>query len=239
MDIAYPQLTASNNQPSQLSAFIILLAMLLAAGAAVLLKPTQIIAEQQAKINLETMVPKQFGDWRIDDSIKPILASAEVRQELGKIYNQLLSRTYMNTLGQKVMLSIAYGSNQGNDELQVHRPEFCYKAQGFELHSVVDDMLITPAGAISVKRLEATQGLRIEPITYWIVIGEKATLPGIGRKLTQLKYGLTGKVPDGMLVRISSIMGDRQTAYLLQDTFINEMLKAMNPISQIKMIGEI
>jgi EpsI family protein len=119
---------------------------------------------------------------------------------------------------------MSYGGNQGSDEMQVHRPEYCYVAQGFELKKISDEFLTVPPSKIAVRRLEATQGARVEPITYWITIGDKATLPGVSRKIAQLKYGLTGNVPDGMLVRVSSLSSDRNKAYQLQNIFINELL---------------
>ena len=39
------------------------LAMLAAAGLALAITPTSKIADQGPKIDLETMIPKQFGEW--------------------------------------------------------------------------------------------------------------------------------------------------------------------------------
>ena len=51
---------------------------------------------------------------------------------LDRLYEQQLSRTYENAQGYRIMLSIAYGGNQ-RDELELHKPEVCYVAQGFVL----------------------------------------------------------------------------------------------------------
>ena len=37
------------------------------------LTPTQKIADQQEKIDLEIMIPAKFGDWQIDKSIVQLL----------------------------------------------------------------------------------------------------------------------------------------------------------------------
>ena len=42
------------------------LAMLAAAGLAIAITPTSKIADQGPKIDLETMIPKQFGEWKMD-----------------------------------------------------------------------------------------------------------------------------------------------------------------------------
>jgi len=211
--------------------------MIGAAGLALAMKPTHMLAEGIAKISLEDMIPKQFADWRVDPAIAPVVPDPALQANLDKLYNQTLARTYVNGRGERIMLSIAYGGDQSGDSTQVHRPEFCYAAQGFQLLYNVVDALGTQYGELPVRRLIATQGARKEPITYWITIGDKATLPGIGRKLMQIRYGLTGKVPDGMLVRVSSIGGDTRREYELQNRFINELLAATSPSDRVRLIG--
>lgn len=211
--------------------------MLVAAALAIVLKPTRHLADRQAPIELERMVPKDFGDWHIDPTVVPIKVSPDVQASLDRIYNQVIDRSYVNSKGQRIMLSIAYGGDQGGDGTQVHRPEFCYTAQGFRLTMNVVGDLLTQYGTLPVRRLVAVQGRRNEPITYWITVGDKATLPGVSRKLAQIAYGLTGKVPDGMLIRVSSIDQDEKNAHRLQADFIKEMLSVMNPQDRVRVAG--
>ena len=211
----------------------------LMAGSAVLTKavtPTVKIADLQAKFRLETMIPERFGDWQIDRSIAPLQVDPEVQAKLDKIYNQTLSRTYIDSQGRRVMLSMAYGGDQG-DNMGVHKPEICYGAQGFEIKKEINERLQTAYGSLPIKRLMAVNGSRNEPITYWITIGDKATKPGMEQRLQQLRYGLSGTVPDGMLVRVSSIDTDLAAAYKMQDAFVNEMLRSLSPASRTKLVG--
>lgn len=216
--------------------FIIGLLMCGGAGLALAMKPTQKLADIREKPVLETMIPQRIGDWKIDSSIVPIEPSPEVKALLDKIYNQTLSRTYVNRAGQRVMLSIAYGGDQ-SDSMRVHLPEVCYAAQGFEVSDSVAGALPTQYGELPVKRLVATQGNRNEPITYWVVIGDTAVLSGTKQKFVQLGYGLTGKVPDGFLVRVSSIDRDQQGAYQQQEEFIKAMLDAINDKDRLRLAG--
>ncbi|MCL4472146.1 MAG: exosortase-associated protein EpsI, B-type [Sulfuricella sp.] len=216
--------------------FIIGLCMLAAAGLAMALKPTAKIADKVPAIDLETMIPKQFGDWKIDETIVPLLANPETEALLSKIYNQTLARTYANSRGEHIMLSIAYGGDQ-SDSMQVHKPEVCYPAQGFQILKSSTDVFSTGSGAIPVKRLVATQGQRIEPITYWTTIGDAVAVSGLKWKLNQLKYGLTGKIPDGLLFRISSIQSDDTAAYKVQDDFARALLGALTPSGKERIIG--
>ena len=210
--------------------------MVLSGALTMALTPTTRIADQQERINLEIMIPEKFGDWQINKSILPLQVDAETQASLDKIYNQTLARTYVNSLGEHIMLSVAYGGDQ-SDNLAVHKPEVCYYVQGFEIMEIFSDELTTQYGKLPIKRLLAVKGNRNEPITYWITVGDKAVLPGLDQKLQQLRYGLTGNVPDGMLVRISSIDSDNDRAYQLQTIFIQNLLLAVNTRERIRLIG--
>ena len=200
------------------------------------LTPTNKIADQQEKIDLEMMIPTEFADWRIDKSIIPLQVDADTQAMLDKIYNQTLSRTYVNSLGERIMLSVAYGGDQ-SDNLAIHKPEVCYYAQGFEIMKTFADELLTQYGKLPIKRLLAVKGYRNEPITYWVTVGNRAVLPGIEEKLQQLKYGMTGNVPDGMLVRVSSIDSDKNKAYQQQTIFIQDLLSSVKANERTRLIG--
>lgn len=211
--------------------------MVAASGLAVAMKPTKRIADQGVPLVLESLIPRQFGEWSVDASIVPIQVSPDVQAKLDKVYDQTLARTYVNDQGQRVMLSIAYGGRHG-EGMQTHRPEVCYPAQGF---SVVKELgiraLTTTYGEIPVKRLVAVHGQRVEPISYWVVVGSVRTEFGLQMKLAQLRYNLTGMVPDGMLVRVSSIDREEGRAYELQEQFIESLLGALSEPHRARIIG--
>ncbi len=211
------------------------LTLFVAAAGGFALKPTRHIADQGPKIDLSTLVPQQFADWKIDETIVPLLADPKQTAMINKIYNQTLSRTYVNSRGVRIMLSIAYGGDQ-SDSMQVHKPEVCYPAQGFQVLKLVTGMFDTGFGHIPVKRLLATQGTRVEPIIYWLTIGDTVAVNSLKWKLAQMKYGLTGKVPDGMLFRVSSL-GDEAAAYPVQEEFIRVLLKTLSPENRKRLIG--
>jgi EpsI family protein len=134
------------------------------------------------------------------------------------------------------MLSIAYGGDQSK-QLQLHLPEVCYVAQGFDMVHDHKAELATHYGSVPVKRLVARQNARNEPITYWVTVGDKAVMSGLGQKYQRFLYGLTGKIPDGMLVRVSTIEADQNSAYRVQDRFVNQMLDAMSPRDRLRLLG--
>ena len=140
------------------------LALFAAAIAAVMLKPAQLVAEPGPRIDLETLIPKQFEDWHLDESLMPLQASPDQEAALKEIYSQILTRSYVNSSGQRIMLSVVYGDGIDR-QLDVHRPEYCYAAQGFEVSQYTDQIIQTLFGSLSVRRLVASKGQRIEPIS--------------------------------------------------------------------------
>ncbi|OJZ17371.1 MAG: EpsI family protein [Thiobacillus sp. 65-29] len=216
---------------------IVGLLMFAAAGMALALKPTEKVADAGPKVDLEVLIPKTFGDWKIDETIVPLLVDPETQAKLDKIYNQTLTRTYINSRNQRIMLSIAYGGDQ-SDSMAVHKPEVCYPAQGFEILKNKNDVFASDGAAIPVRRLVAKQGSRVEPITYWTTVGDTVAITeGLQWKLSQIKYGLTGKIPDGLLFRISSIQADEEAAYQAQDDFSRALLGALTPEGKKRILG--
>jgi EpsI family protein len=213
------------------------LTLFVAAVGGVALKPTKYIADQGSKINLETLIPLQFADWKIDKTITPLLADPSQTAELNKIYNQTLSRTYVNSHGEHIMLSLAYGGDQSRT-LQVHKPEVCYARQGFQIEQMIKAVIDTAIGQIPVMHLVAKQGARNEPITYWIRMGDSVTRGWFEQNLARLSYGLTGKVPDGMLVRVSNISDDEQESYGIQQAFLSAMLQAVRVEDRARLVGK-
>ena len=211
--------------------------MVLAALAGEWLRPGYRLSEHKPPIKLAAQVPESFGDWRVDRSVVPVLPDPGLQSMLDALYSQTLARTYINNAGQRVMLSIAYGSDQGNEATAVHRPEFCYSAQGFRVQRT--GSLIADIGKtrVPVAHLVARLGQRIEPITYWVTLDEAATLPGLGRKLQQIRYGLKGQIPDGMLVRVSSISADPKSAFALQKSFLQQVYQAVPVLVRSRYFG--
>ena len=211
--------------------------MVMAAFASPMLRPDKSLATAQARLDLAAMIPENISEWRTDPTVVPIQYSPEIRATVEKAYDQTLSRTYINARGDRVMLSVAYGSKR-NEGMQAHRPETCYPAQGFQITAERVGKLVTSYGTLPIKRLVAAQGSRNEPITYWLLVGEETTRFGIAHRLATLKYGLTGRIPDGMLVRVSTISRDADSAYQVQDAFIKEMLAAVDPKTRPRLIGK-
>jgi EpsI family protein len=213
----------------------LLFAMLICAGAAFGLTPRHKISELNPLPQLENSIPTEFGQWRTVPGSNQVIDPNQ-KTTLTRIYDQTLSRTYENRQGYRIMLSMAYGGNQ-RDELELHKPEVCYVAQGFVLNEKSRTQLQISAKTIPVTRLNLTQGNRIEPVTYWATVGDTVINDGYSKKLVEIRYGLAGQIPDGILVRISSIDDNQAYAYSLHEQFANEFLAALPTAIKVKLLG--
>lgn len=211
--------------------------MAVAAQLAYVYKPTQRLADLKPKIELAAQIPKAFGNWQEDLTLVPIMPNPQLQSTLDALYSATLARTYRNNVGQRVMVSIAYGSDQSSEATAVHRPEFCYSAQGFRVSNLGEANVNLGTRKITVQRLNAEMGQRHETITYWITMDETTTLPGFRRKYEQIRYGLNGQIPDGMLFRVSSIGADDTENFKLQGQFLNDLVSHVNASTRDRYFG--
>lgn len=222
--------------------YILLMLMIIASLLGMSLRPTHKLVNDSEKLILDTLIPKQFNDWHLVDMAAQ-LVNPEVEAAVNKIYAQTLSRTYVNANGQRVMLSIAYGEDQ-SDSVGAHLPEGCYGGQGFDITNNARGLLKTPYGDIPVSRLLASKNQRIEPITYWLTTGEKVAYSGWQTKKVKLKYALQGIIPDGLLMRVSTITDtadslDINNAYDLQARFTQDLLAFVPQQQRIHLMGKV
>lgn len=190
------------------------------------LTPTMHMADQMEKIQLAAAVPAAFAGWTELPSASANVVDAGRQQSIDRIYDQTLTRVYVNRDRYAIMLSIAYGRDQ-SDGFGLHQPEVCYPAQGFDLLGSRFDRIPVGEKDLLAKRMSTALGSRTEPLTYWTVIGENNYRGGLQKKVQQIIYGFSGKIADGMLVRISSVDPQTEAAYAVQAAFAQELIAAL------------
>jgi len=227
------------DHPARRRAVIAMGSMLLASVAAALTRPTRQQAEFGPAISLPDIFPERFGDWIIDPHVPVVVPPPDQQALLSKIYNQTLARTYVNRSGQRVMLSVAYGGDQ-SDGLTVHIPDICYPGQGFKVTDTRDARLaVGPGFVIPVRHLLTTLGQRVEPVTYWVLMGDEATISNTQRRMVSLRYGLQRLIPEGMLVRVSSINPDMEAALAVHARFINDLVASVPAADRERVVGKV
>jgi len=210
-------------------------ALLATAAMAQVLTPRELMATTSPPPDLASIIPKQFGTWTLVPSIVPITPGEPegyVQPDTlsAKFYGQEVSRGYTDGNGNIVMLLVAYGPVQ-NQRLRAHRPEICYTAAGFRIIEKTSAEVSYQGASVPLKmtRLVAERESRFEPISYWMRVGNDIATGAVDHQLLRLKYGLHGIIPDGALMRVSTIGLPRDASYQLQDRFIRDLLGAVPP----------
>ncbi|HEV8692456.1 MAG TPA: EpsI family protein [Ideonella sp.] len=224
--------------PNQLTRRALLMAGLMAGVSALgtALIPTRRMADRRGPFTLADAVPLSFNGWVLDPHARGVLVNPQTEALLSRLYTETLERNYVRGPGERIMLSIAYGADQSDLSLQMHYPEVCYPAQGFQVSNRREDRLDLPFGRLPVRRLETQfSTVRPEPVTYWTVVGDQLTLSVFDKRMAEIRHGLRGEIVDGMLVRVSSIGSDTAGAFALQDQFIRDLLASLRPADRMRL----
>jgi EpsI family protein len=200
--------------------------------------PTKRMALLRGPFKLADLVPSHFAAWQVDDRSVGGIVNPQAEALLNKLYSQLLDRVYVDPDGHRIMLSIAYGADQADDDVQLHYPEVCYPAQGFRVTNNRVSILSLPEGNVRTRRLDTQFGdSRFEPVTYWTIIGDQQSLGGLDRKLSEIRHGLRGEIVDGLLFRVSSIDRNFDQGFAVQDAFIRDLVHVLPPQARKQLVG--
>jgi len=191
------------------------------------------------------MLPKQFGNWTQEaGSIAQVPADIEESTETSAarpVYDQVVMRTYRNIAsGASIMLVVAYGRQQ-KQEFKIHRPNLCYYGQGFYVTDEKSSrLLLNGSTAVSAESFLAINRGRQEFVTYWIRIGHRISNDPWATRWFLLREALAGRVPDGMLVRASSLVnrvGEIQQSSQSQRMFLSDLYAALPPTGRHMLAG--
>lgn len=183
---------------------------------------------------LEHWVPDQIGPWKYLTSEGVILPTQDELSD--RLYDNIVSRTYIAPDAAPVMLMLAYNSEQ-DGVLQIHRPEICYTAGGFALSPMQTVPLeIAPGRSIEANQFVATTPERVEHVLYWTREGDRIPSSWLGQKRDLLLANLAREVPDGMLARVSTLAGDA-AAHAVLARFVQALIASASPRLRDLLVG--
>lgn len=186
--------------------------------------------------DMEKMIPKAFGHWRALPA-SALVVPEEEGSLATQLYSQRVGRIYANPDNEAAMLLIAYGGTQ-SDSLQLHRPEVCYPAFGFEIRDTENVPIpLAPGVRIPARKLVAVSNLRTEQILYWSRIGEHLPVTGAEQRWARLRTEMGGTIPDGVLVRISTIGNDAERGLQLNRRLAADLMQAVSPATRRLLLG--
>jgi EpsI family protein len=176
---------------------------------------------------LERLIPTRIGEWDFETRSGLVLPPDDPLSK--SLYSDVLTRVYVSANRPPVMLLIAY-SNTQNGMLQVHRPEVCYPAGGYTLSETQTKTLdVTPQIHIPARFFSAESASRTEQVMYWTRIGSESPTSWIDQRAAVVRANLKRVIPDGILVRTSTVLADFGSAEPVLKEFVSAMIRELSP----------
>jgi EpsI family protein len=112
--------------------------------------------------------------------------------------------------------------------LQLHRPEVCYPAVGFEVDAK-DEVRVPLAGGVTMPAvaLATHAGSRREDVLYWTRLGEYLPMDMSEQRRDRLRTAMAGYIADGVLFRASSLRTGPKPEFPVLAEFSGALLAAM------------
>lgn len=213
--------------------FALGLAFASVAGVAAARQPSKNI-DYLGKKELEQVIPQKIGRWNFVSTSGLVVPPED--QLARALYSQLLTRVYSDPSGAAIMLLVAQSPTQSGI-LQIHRPEFCYTAGGYQLSPSAPHTLEVPGGTVPALSISAKRDGRTEQIVYWTRIGSHLPTSWTQQRLAVAMDNLRGKVPDAVMVRVSTYGNDKAATLDQIDDFIRELMSSITPQTKRVLIG--
>jgi len=196
-----------------------------AAGIAAWRQPRTKI-DYLGKQKLEDVVPTKIGRWNFVTASGLVVPPDDPFTK--SLYSQVLTRVYSDDKSPPIMLLLAQNGGQ-TGFLQVHRPEVCYTAGGFQISPLAPHPIQVGSISVPANRMDATAGGPTEHVVYWTRIGKRIPSTWRQQKVAVAEQNLEGIIPDAILVRISTVDDDADSALARIDDFVRALLLSIPP----------
>ncbi len=182
---------------------------------------------------LADVAPTRAGPYEVAEASQLILPE---QQTFSDVYDQVLARTYAAQGLPMIMLLIAYGAAQSG-LMTVHRPEVCYASAGFSIRNDrPTDIPLGLAAPVAAKGFLAVRQDRVEQVLYWTRISDAFPRNINAQRLVMLERGLSGVIPDGVLVRCSTL-GSAAGGPQAMQLFARALVASASPVGRALLIG--
>lgn len=201
------------------------------------LRPNILMAEAYPRKPLAIEVPSVLQHWQ---KVSNDVAVVDPTQEavLNYLYAETFAATYRDANNHLVMLSVAYGRDQG-DGHDVHKPDLCYPAQGFSILEASSlNLAVGTEYSINAQYLKTRKGNRPEPLIYWTTAGDRIYQGKLGKKRVAFEYSLKNMIPDGLVIRVSTIEEDEELAKRLISDFVRDWYASSSEESLRRFFGK-
>jgi EpsI family protein len=178
------------------------------------------------KQKLEDVIPEKIGRWNYVSSSGLVVPPED--QMIRALYSQLVTRVYSDGNGPPIMLLVAQSATQ-TGILQIHRPEICYTAGGYQLSAIEPHVVALPRERLSTLSMSATSDSRTEQIVYWTRIGDHLPTSWREQRIAVAMDNLRRVIPDAIMVRVSTFGNDKARALASVDEFVVALMNSVSP----------
>ena len=196
-----------------------------AAGLAAARQPNKHV-DYLGKDKLDALVPKTIGAWKF------VAASGLVvppNDQLSRaLYSNLLTRVYSDGQNPPVMLLVAQSGSQ-TGVLQIHRPETCYTAGGYHISAVTPQPIQVGSFIVPANSMNASVDGVIEHVIYWTRVGDRMPASWRQQRLAVAEQNIRGIIPDAILVRVSTVTDDANSARATLQAFVRALVGSLPP----------
>ncbi|MGQ0277047.1 exosortase-associated protein EpsI, V-type [Sphingopyxis sp. Q841] len=182
----------------------------------------------------ETWVPRQFGRWTSISESGVVLPPPDALRD--RLYDNLVTRVYASASGVSVMMLLAYNNAQ-DGVLQLHRPETCYPVGGYALSGTREVDIPVGGRRIPANFFTATGPDRVEQVQYFTRLGDAFPRNWAEQRMAVIRANIAGDIPDGMMMRVSTLGMDAPEAETLLDEFSRSFILHSNARLQHLLLG--
>jgi EpsI family protein len=217
--------TATTGQMLTRRKFALGVAFASVAGVAAARQPTTNV-DYLGKNKLDKVLPEKLGKWTFVSTSGLVVPPED--QLARALYSQLLTRVYADDTGEPIMLLVAQSATQSGI-LQIHRPEFCYTAGGYDLSPSEPHNVALQGATLPALSISATRDARTEQIVYWTRIGNHMPMSWPQQRMAVAMDNLRGFIPDAVMVRVSTYGTNQEAALAKIDEFIRTLMASVAP----------
>jgi EpsI family protein len=169
----------------------------------------------------EGWVPRQVASWKMTGASGVVLPPPD--SLVDRLYDNLVTRVYTSPTHPAVMFLMAYNHLQ-DGVVQVHRPEVCYPVGGFQLSKTESVEIPVRSGRIPANFFTARGPKRVEQVLYFTRLGDAYPRSWSEQRMTVMRANLAGRIPDGMMMRLSLLGSDPSAALRILNRFAAEFI---------------
>ena len=186
--------------------------------------------------DLAAVIAREPAGWQAKPSLKDVIdprwdAFAQAA------YDSVVMRQYVLPDRSEVTLVLTW-SRDGRQRAG-HHQENCYRVQGFTVSDERKTVLPTSVKPLDATTFTARRESVVEEVVYWRVTGGVLESSAISsRKLSRLRETMTRRIPENVMVRISTRRPANAVRAVTHEALVQTFLQSLKPADLAMLTGK-